>query len=162
MRVLVGHYTWTTLIRRDGLSLLQSVYAFIEFAGSAPVALWQSVKRELWAIRSVLPLLRLDIADEWHPQLCCSDASDLGIGVVHRRLDPGRVASIGRTCERWRHRVEGAERARERALHPEALEGPALPRPSVSAVFSGSHEQCYLELSEANFDEVPAGLLKVD
>ncbi|CAK0866856.1 unnamed protein product [Prorocentrum cordatum] len=62
MRVLVGHITWTTLMRREGLSILQSVYAFVEFAGSTPSTLWQSVRRELWQVRSLLPLLRLDVS----------------------------------------------------------------------------------------------------
>eukprot|EP00959_Pyramimonas_sp_CCMP1952_P216043 4518828-Pyramimonas_sp.AAC.1 len=66
MRVLVGHITWTTLIRREGLSILQSVYAFVEFAGATPSTLWQSVRRELWQVRCLLPLLRLDVSAEWH------------------------------------------------------------------------------------------------
>eukprot|EP00972_Heterocapsa_arctica_P015352 2262258-Heterocapsa_arctica.AAC.2 len=52
----------------------------------------------------------------WLPIITVSDASDTGMGVCQRVIDPSQVARVGRLSEKWRFRVEVAQRAREHAL----------------------------------------------
>ena len=88
--------------------MLRASYAFSAKAGSQPLALWRSVRDELWRVRSLRPLLQVDVLALWHGQIVASDASEYGLGLVRRRLPADRVAELGRQSERWRYRVEGA------------------------------------------------------
>ena len=57
VRVLVGHLTWASMVRREALGLLNATYAFIVSAGVEVEALWPAVRTELWRARCLLPLL---------------------------------------------------------------------------------------------------------
>eukprot|EP00969_Alexandrium_andersonii_P271593 12003708-Alexandrium_andersonii.AAC.1 len=56
MEVLLGHITWTLLLRREGLALLQSVYAFVGCRGLECRPLWPAVRRELEWVSALIPL----------------------------------------------------------------------------------------------------------
>ena len=95
MKVLLGHVTWSSLLRREALCLLRASYAFSAKAGSQPLPLWRSVREELWRVRCLLPLLQADVLAPWHGQIVASDASEYGLGLVRRRPPADRVAELG-------------------------------------------------------------------
>ena len=49
--------------------MLRASYAVSANAGSRPLALWRSVRDELWRVRSLLPLLQADVLAPWHGQV---------------------------------------------------------------------------------------------
>jgi hypothetical protein len=102
MKVLLGHVTWSALLEREALRLLRASYAFAAKAGSQALALWRSVREELWRVRCLLHLLQADVLARWHGLVVASDASEFGLGLVRRRLPTDRVAELGRQSERWR------------------------------------------------------------
>ncbi|CAK0897757.1 unnamed protein product, partial [Prorocentrum cordatum] len=116
LRVVAGHITWTSLVRRECLSLLHATYAFIQAAGSSPRPLWSAVRQELESVRNLLPLLCVDLQAEWHPYVACTDASPFGLGVVRRKLSRVQVQELGRQKEKFRFKTEGGAQARHRAL----------------------------------------------
>ncbi|CAK0861196.1 unnamed protein product, partial [Prorocentrum cordatum] len=120
LRILLGHITWTSLVRREALALLNTAYAFVEVNGVDLQELWPAVRRELWQVRRFLPLLACDLSAPWSSHVTCSDASEFGLGVCRRRAPRSEVARIGRVSERWRYRVDGFQRAQESALRDEA------------------------------------------
>eukprot|EP00959_Pyramimonas_sp_CCMP1952_P007620 158985-Pyramimonas_sp.AAC.1 len=67
LRVIVGHITWSSLDRRERLSLLHATYAFIEAAGPSPFRLWESISQELEGVRNLLLLSCVDLQADWHP-----------------------------------------------------------------------------------------------
>eukprot|EP00959_Pyramimonas_sp_CCMP1952_P058494 1221530-Pyramimonas_sp.AAC.1 len=88
----------------------------------------------------------------WHSQVIASDASEFGLGLVRRRVAPAVVAQIGRQSERWRYRVEGGARARERALGPVIVSSSFLPSVLLPLEF--------LSVPESSFDEAPRDVLE--
>ena len=60
METLVGHLTFVGLLRRPVLSIMYSVYRFIDASYDKPQMIWESVKEELSAFRDLLPFLRCD------------------------------------------------------------------------------------------------------
>eukprot|EP00959_Pyramimonas_sp_CCMP1952_P304716 6377263-Pyramimonas_sp.AAC.1 len=75
-----------------------------------------SVRRELWHVRSLLPLFVVFAGADWRSEVAASDALGRGCGVCRRRCDREAVAEIGRAAERWRCLFEESARARDRAL----------------------------------------------
>ncbi|CAK0867752.1 unnamed protein product [Prorocentrum cordatum] len=100
MEILIGHLTWAGLIRRECLSFLCEVDAFQHAAGSDTIRLQPGVV-----------------------QVLASDASDFGLGVSSRLLDPRLVASIGRCSERRRFKDPGCIQQWARAFNevPQSL-----------------------------------------
>ncbi|CAK0826240.1 unnamed protein product, partial [Prorocentrum cordatum] len=121
LEVLVGHISWACLIRREPLCVLSAVYPHIAAGLPTNSPMRGSVREELWLARSLLPLLQKDLSSPWHDIVGVSDASEFGVGVAARSVQPSVAAKHGRQCERWRYRVHGAERARERVLQPQPL-----------------------------------------
>ena len=101
-------------------------------------------------MRSLLPLLESDMSLPWLHTVVASDASDTGKGVCIRSLDSHQVARVGRLSEKWRFRVEEAQRAREHALA-----NPAEPR-ADPAFDAAIHPEC---ISDLEFIEVPPDML---
>ena len=65
LRCLIGHFTWCALLRREALSLVSSVYAFMSAAGPHTWTLWASVRRELRWMAALIPLLATDTRSIW-------------------------------------------------------------------------------------------------
>ena len=99
---LVGHLTFVSLLRRESLAVLSSVYAFIRRSYDAETVLWDSVRRELSMWDGLAPLIWVDLRMPWHDEVAMVDASHWGLGVVSARAPVEMVASTGRWSERWR------------------------------------------------------------
>jgi hypothetical protein len=105
MAHLVGRWTWCMLLRRPALSLMQRVYRFIELAGRRRFQLWPSVRKELWLMLGIAPLLRASLAAEEHHRVVASDASQLAAGVVSAALTPDLHRHMGTLCASRMHAV---------------------------------------------------------
>ena len=95
---LVGRWNWAMLVRRPAMSVFSAVYRFIECAHDARFTIWPSVRRELWCISRLAPLLFASINCQWAPVVIASDASEQAAGVVfteHDKVDT--IASITTT-----------------------------------------------------------------
>eukprot|EP00959_Pyramimonas_sp_CCMP1952_P072851 1522500-Pyramimonas_sp.AAC.1 len=81
MQCVTGHIAWSTLLRREGLCLLDECYAFTQkyLDSSSQRTLWPRVRQELWRVRCLLPLCRVDWRAQWSSDLHCSDASPFGL-----------------------------------------------------------------------------------
>ena len=66
LEALIGHVTWAALIRRKVLCVLSSVYPYMAMGLPTAARVWPTVRRELWLIRSLLPLLQKDLSSGWH------------------------------------------------------------------------------------------------
>ena len=86
MAHLIGRWTWCMLLRRPSLALMQRVYRFIELAGRRRFTLWPSVRRELWLMLAVAPLLCARLDAVVHHRVVASDASQVAAGVVSTEL----------------------------------------------------------------------------
>ena len=64
----------------------------------------------------VLPLLAVQFDLPWSGLVTCSDATLRGYAVQEADFPVTEVRQVGRWSERWRFKVEGAGRARDRAL----------------------------------------------
>lgn len=153
VEALVGHMTFVALCRRPVLSLFHSVYRFVEAYYGVAVPLWLSCRQELTAFRGLMPL----IVSEWGAQrselVSSSDAGPSGWGITHARWPTAEVAAIGRTLERARYRVPGAEKAREHAF----AESDGPPE-EFSA--TGLEQEGWERLDD--FPEVPLSLLAAE
>jgi hypothetical protein len=100
---LIGRWTWCMLLRRPSLSVLQHCYRYIEVADRRRFTVWPSVRRELWMLLGLLPLLhaRLDVPTFKHA--VATDASELGAGVVCSRVTPEMDRHIWQLCSSRAH-----------------------------------------------------------
>jgi len=100
---LIGRWTWCMLLRRPSLSVLQHCYRYIEVADRRRFTIWPSVRRELWMLLGLLPLLhaRLDVPTFKHA--VATDASELGAGVVCSRVTPEMDRHIWQLCSSRAH-----------------------------------------------------------
>ena len=100
---IIGRWTWCMLLRRPSLAVLQHAYRYIEVAGRRRFTIWPSVRRELWMLLGLLPLLhaRLDV-DLFH-NLLASDASEEAAGVVCTRLTPDIGRRVWQLCSSKEH-----------------------------------------------------------
>ena len=100
---LIGRWTWCMLLRRPSLSALQHCYRYIEVADRRRFTLWPSVRRELWMLIGLLPLLhaRLDVPTFKHA--VATDASELGAGVVCSQVTPAMDRLIWQLCSSRAH-----------------------------------------------------------
>ena len=83
---VVGLWTWQLMLARPALSVLHYCYRYIEIRKHKSEVLWNSVKQELVMLLSLLPLLRVSLADGWYPLLVATDASEQAAGVVATQL----------------------------------------------------------------------------
>ena len=86
MASLIGRWTWTLLLRRPSLAVLQRVYRFIEMADRRRFDLWPSVRSELQQLLALAPLLRVKLDAGIHSRVIATDASTLAAGVVTSSL----------------------------------------------------------------------------
>jgi hypothetical protein len=73
------------LLRRASLSVLQHVYRFIEVANKRRFMLWPSVRRELWMLIGLLPLMHINLRSLVFHRIVATDASEYAAGVVSAR-----------------------------------------------------------------------------
>ena len=79
---LVGKWTWAALVRRPVLSVLASVYRFINIAKKRPFVMWNSVQFELTILASLAPIMRVDLSTSFFRKAICTDSSSFALGVV--------------------------------------------------------------------------------
>ncbi|CAK0804096.1 unnamed protein product, partial [Prorocentrum cordatum] len=158
VRILVGHLTWAPMVGREALGLLNSTYAFIASTGAEVQTLWPAVRAELWRARCLLPLLVADLTAPWASRLVASDASEEGLGVCRRQAPVDLVARCGRQCERWRYRVAGGARARDRALllPTSTAQPPGLPSES-SPDATTTASPCMPDMSQDTYQDAARG-----
>jgi hypothetical protein len=91
---IVGRWTWAMLVRRPAMAIFSAVYRFIECAHDSRFTIWPSVRRELWAVAHIAPLLFASIRCEWSPVVIASDASEQAAGVVYTNINSDCVKSL--------------------------------------------------------------------
>eukprot|EP00973_Karenia_brevis_P042606 5897670-Karenia_brevis.AAC.1 len=66
-------------------------------AAALLVLMWDSVMRELFWIRSLIPLFYIDISSPWHDTVFASDASEF----CSKKLPSSTVQQYSSQSERW-------------------------------------------------------------
>ena len=79
---LLGHMTFVSLCRREGLSVLGEIYTFCKRHYQVVTPLWKSVRSELYKWDAISPLLFCDLSSPWSDTLLAVDASEWGLGVT--------------------------------------------------------------------------------
>lgn len=79
---LVGRWTWASLACRPVLSVMNSVYRFIQCAGNRMFTIWNSVKTELRCLEGLMPILFTSLDLPFFDKIVACDASSTGLGVV--------------------------------------------------------------------------------
>ncbi|CAK0863277.1 unnamed protein product, partial [Prorocentrum cordatum] len=100
LRSIVGHITFRVLLRRPILSVLHTVYAFIDRHPVRVAPLWDTVKQELEWISRLVPLASRELNMEWSPKVTVFDASEWGYGVMGRRCELGAIKYAGQYSDR--------------------------------------------------------------
>jgi len=100
---LIGRWTWCMLLRRPSLAVLQHSYRYIEVAHRRRFILWPSVRRELWMLLGLLPLLHARLDVPLFHNVIASDASEIAGGVVCTRINPDMDKRIWQLCSSQRH-----------------------------------------------------------
>ena len=117
---LIGHVTWSCLLRRRALSLVNARYRFTRTFGPRNERVWPTVAQKFRWIASLLPVLTFNLASPSSP--CMVHATDAsggaqgGYGVTRRKCDPETVAAAGSCAERWRFSAEEYISARRSVL----------------------------------------------
>ena len=84
---LIGHITWSCLLRRPALSLINAGYRFARTFGPRSRRLWPAVAQEFRWIASLLPLFTCNLVSPWSPWVYAAVASGGvrgGYGVTRR------------------------------------------------------------------------------
>ena len=100
---LIGHISWSCLLRRPDLCLINAWDRFVRTFGPRSGRLWLIVAQEFRWIASLLPLLICNLASPWSPWVYATDASGGArgsYGVTRRRCDPVDAAAAGSCAER--------------------------------------------------------------
>ena len=126
LEALVGHYTWSAVVRRESLSVFDHTYKFIRKHYFYRTRLDAGTRQELFWARSILPMLRADLSIPWSETATCTDASHEGFGVCERRMCIREIASVGRLSERKRFQTEDCIHARAHALSCEQKDTPFI------------------------------------
>ena len=105
---VIGRWTWWMMLRRPTLALLQHTYSYIRVAQRRPFTLWHSVRRELYNLLAVLPLLSYQLDSQFFHRAVASDASDLAGGVVAAPLTADLLRSLWSLCADRHHAVTQA------------------------------------------------------
>ena len=119
MAKLIGHITWSCLLSRPALSLINAGYRFARTFGPRSGRLWPAVAEEFRWIASLLPLFTCNRASPRSQWVYASEASGRargGYGVPRRLCDPVDVAAAGSCAERRRFSAEEFVSARRSVL----------------------------------------------
>ena len=82
LSALVGKWTWAALVNRPVLSVLSSVYRFVEAAEWRTFTVWRSVREELIRIAALAPVMVARLSMPVAPITIATDASEWGVGVA--------------------------------------------------------------------------------
>lgn len=102
---LIGSWTWCLLVRRSALSALQRTYHFIEVSKRRKFTLWPSVRRELWMLLGLLPLMEARFDAPFFHRAVATDASELAAGIVTTSLTPALQQRLWPLCSTPHHAV---------------------------------------------------------
>ena len=102
MEALLGHFTWSALVRREALGILHTVYDFIRAHRTERFEMPESVRLELRLMRGIIPLLEAKLDLQWSSKFWATDASDVGMGVCERELSSELCGRFGRVSEKLR------------------------------------------------------------
>ncbi|CAK0874607.1 unnamed protein product, partial [Prorocentrum cordatum] len=126
---VIGHVVFIALAQREGLSIFESCFRFIQECYNREVPLWSQVGQELLAWDGVAPLLWRDLRAPWSPCVGCVDAPPRWLGACEAVWEVGAVREVGRHSERWRYgraeRLPPRRRARAAELAAEGAAGAA-------------------------------------
>ena len=100
---VIGRWTWCMLCRRASLAALQHVYRFIEVAHRRRFTLWPSVRRELWMLVGLMPLMPARLDAPIFNRVVASDASELAGGVVCTALTQKLEQTMWPLCSSRAH-----------------------------------------------------------
>jgi len=95
---IVGRWTWVMLLRRCTLSVLQHAYRYCRLAQCRRFTLWPSVRRELYMLLTLLPLMQFKLSAPCFRRAFASDASELAGGVVSTPLTPALQQQLWPLC----------------------------------------------------------------
>ena len=102
---LIGYVTWSCLLRRSALSLINARYRFVRTFEPRNGRVWPVVAQEFRWVAALPPLLNCSPVSAWSPWVYVTDASGglrRGYGVTRRQCDLKDVADAGWCAERWR------------------------------------------------------------
>ena len=94
LSVLVGHWTWLCMLKRSALGVMNGVYHFVTAYQFKRKALPPAVRRELWQLIGIAPLLMTDLSAGFSSTLHATDASLFGNGVVQLKHAADRELNI--------------------------------------------------------------------
>ena len=103
--VLLGHFTFCGLVRRDLLSGFHTIYKFIRHHYNQRVPLWPSAREEVLHFAGALVFARTELGLQRSPHVTATDASLYGFGICTARWPRGEVAKAGRVLERSRFKA---------------------------------------------------------
>ncbi|CAK0839763.1 unnamed protein product, partial [Prorocentrum cordatum] len=116
---VLGHIILVALVRREGLSIFEASFRFVQKCYHQQVPLWSQVRQELMAWDGVAPLPWRDLRAQWSCSVGCVDASPWVLGACEADWDVGAVREVGRRSERWRYGRAERLPPRRRALAAE-------------------------------------------
>ena len=138
MSHIIGCWTWNLLLRRSSLSILQHVYRFIGVAGRRRFQVWPTVRRELWMLIGILPLLTSDLSSPMFHRVIASDASEIAGGVVSTVLTPSLHQRMWPLCSTRHHAVTQAQLnaadRQNRECHPDLTSNNVDPLSDIAAM----------------------------
>jgi hypothetical protein len=132
------------------------VYRFIEAARRRRFDLWPSVRRELWMLLGLLPLLHARLDAPLFHRAIASDASELAAGVVATPLTPDLHRRLWPLCSTRRHAVLQTQLQSDSAanpLHSSRLLLPAAQRAELSIAEDVFHS-FYDDVSDARWSTI--------
>ena len=100
---LLGRWTWCMLLCRPSLSVLQHSYRYIELAHRRRFTIWPSVRRELWMLIGLMPMMHARIDVPLCRNIVATDASEFAAGVVCTRINTELDRRIWQLCSSRRH-----------------------------------------------------------
>ncbi|CAK0878156.1 unnamed protein product [Prorocentrum cordatum] len=99
---ILGHLIFIALVRREGLSLFEACFRFVQTSYHVEAPLPGGARTELAVWDGLAPLLWRDLKAGWSMDVGAVDASPWGLGACQSTWAPAAVKSVGRYCERWR------------------------------------------------------------
>ena len=134
---IVGRWNWVMMLRRSSLAVVQHAYRYSRVAQHRRFTLWNSVRRELCMLLSLLPLLNARLDAPLFHRAIASDASELAAGVVSAPLTPALHSQLWPLCSD-RHVAVRQAQCNAQQLRGESVSGNISPseRASFDAFYS--------------------------